>query len=505
MKKKPQPQHPLSPAKYIQLKGRSLPIASCHINSDWQEAGMANIIVVRKHQSGNFTIGHYLVDTFCLGVKDTIYQFSITVEELERLTDQMPFCTAISYNEVHNIIYGALDFAQEEAGIAPHSYFELTQYLLEEDTDEIPLIEYEFGKDGKPFLAVQTRLEASKYLSKLQQRYGKDFAYLIREDEEEKYDEYEDWEKKEEEEEDLFSNLDPAFTKKMLKNLEKMKRNYEKTAALTHTTYAYAYPEYPATLELMHSELKAVYNMDFFYALPREVIQQLLALPRETLIADLNQIILYELGKSYKVITDEKRNKYANTLTHILFLLGELKATESLQAVLEILRQDDASIDFHFGDTCLEILRPTLYYIARNQTGALLAFMKEPGLDLFARSYILPVLTTIAANEPERREEVIDWFRQLLRFLNANVTDSSVYDATLAGILLSELLDIHATELLPEIKKLYDTGQVDFMCCGKYPEVEKEMLEDLESITDYPYPLPDIYQRYQDYEEEWKP
>ena len=55
---------------------------------------------------------------------------------------------ARSYDEAHNCIYGAIAFA-EEAGIEPDKSFKITQYMLDEDDDNIPLIEYKYGKDGK--------------------------------------------------------------------------------------------------------------------------------------------------------------------------------------------------------------------------------------------------------------------------------------------------------------------------------------------------------------------
>lgn len=515
-KKKPQPQQPLSPSKYIRLKGRTLPIAVCYISGNWQHQGIAHIVVARQHQSGNFTIGNYLVDIFCLGVKDADSRFNIPPEELDELADHLFNCTEITYNEVHNIIYGALAFAKEEADIEPHPDFELAQYLLEEDTDEIPLIEYEFGKNGKPFLCVKTPLEASRYLPKLQERYGKDIPYLIRDDDNDAYnddnDAYDDYEELDEEldEYEGLSDEERAIYQEaqgdktvlsMLASVRKIQKDFEKAEALTHTTYAYAPPPYPTALMLVHNELKAIYTKKYYFKLPRRVIIQLLDLPRETLIADLNQIILYELGKSNGDIHPKMYEEYCNTITHALFLLGELKATESLQTVLEILRQDYPCLDFHFSDSRIEVLCPTLYYIGRNQTDELMAFMKEPGLDCFLRSDAVHVLTFIGMNEPQRRGEIIEWFRQLLRFLITNVSDSAVYDATLAGTLMLDLIDLHATELLPEIKELCDIEQIDLTCCGPYEEIEQEILESQQPLGDYT--LHHIYQRYQQYEATW--
>lgn len=502
MAKKAKPEQPqlLSPEKYIRLKARMLPIGECYVNKDWQQDGLAMIIVTRKHQSGNYTCGQYLVDTLCLGLKDTFFHFNFTFEDLDEILNCMPECTKITYNEAHNIIFGAIAFAEEEAGITAHKNFQLTQYLLEEDTDDIPLIEYEFGKDGKPFLAVSTKFEASKYLPRLREKVGPDMPFLIIEEE---FDDYEEMDEEEEEEDNLFNGLSQSERQSMIKALELVQNNIKKMEGLTQTTYAYVHPQYPTTLELVHKELRAIlYNARYNYTLPHKVIKQILALPRESLIADLNRVILYDLGQTCDTITDNIHKQYPNTMTHVLFLLGELQATESLQPVLEILRQKIDSIDLYFGDSCLEVLRPTLYYIGRNQTEALLAFMKEPGLEGFSRIYISPAIATIAIHEPERREEIIDWYRQLLRFLIDNVSDSTVYDATVSGSIMIELIDIHASELLPEIEQLYATNQVNFMYCGSFLTAKEEILNSNELLADYE--LKNIYQRSEEYEQQWK-
>ena len=49
----------------------------------------------------------------------------------------------------HNIIYGAIAYA-EDLGFKPEKDWALSQFILEEDTEDIELIEVEFGKDGKP-------------------------------------------------------------------------------------------------------------------------------------------------------------------------------------------------------------------------------------------------------------------------------------------------------------------------------------------------------------------
>jgi len=143
----------LSPENYIRQKARTLPIHECWINSGWEENGLVNIIVSRKHTNGNFTLGVYLVDLKCLGVKDTHYFFNvfpIEYNELLDLTRENFDIEKTEYALAHNIVFAGIEYA-EEYGFKPHKDFGVVQYILEEDTDDIELIDVECGYNGKPF------------------------------------------------------------------------------------------------------------------------------------------------------------------------------------------------------------------------------------------------------------------------------------------------------------------------------------------------------------------
>lgn len=178
----------LSPEKYIREKARTLKIKACYITNDYDIVGMGFVIVAREHTGGNVTFGAYLVDKLCLGVKDSNYHFRMDAYDFEDYLDRLDNMVGIreiSYEEAHNIIYGAVEFARE-AGIEPHKDFAITQYILEEDTEDIPLIEYEYGKDGKHYLFVNSQLEASKYLPTLRKNLGNNFEWDV--DDGEDYD-----------------------------------------------------------------------------------------------------------------------------------------------------------------------------------------------------------------------------------------------------------------------------------------------------------------------------
>jgi hypothetical protein len=466
----------LSPENYIRQKARNLTIAECLITPKWEEAGECNILVARKHSNGNYTIGIYLIDTYCLGVKDTGYRFNMDQYEYEELkagfgNDLEP----ATYEEAHNIIYGALTYA-EELGFRPNMDFGVARYILEEDTDDIPLIEYEFGCDGKPRLVVNTRAELNRYLPTLKKAVGDDYTVFVYDGDGDNAELNENGNETTSKIAELFEGFSDDEREAFLDRMEDMMKNIEKSQSLPHTTYNYQHPDYLQTLDLTHKELGILFFPEYNEKLEKKDIDKILSFPRETLIKDLENSILYEIGQNCNGIS--KRNEDNNSyglFVHAIRLLAELKSTESLPVVLEIMRQNEEFFGFFFGDSATDILVPVLYQLAKNQLPVLLSFAKEPGLYPFFKIIISPVVEMVVDNESERRAEVIAWYGELLDFLYEKIEDTAYYDANFTGMLMHELMNISAKELLPEIKRLYDTGLVDKMCCGDYDVVEKEI------------------------------
>lgn len=168
-KQRKQGQQFLSPEQNLKQRARMLEIGKCYM-TDLTEYGLGHVIVTRNHTGGKVSMADYLVDIYCLGVKDSFYRIRMEDYEVEDIVDQLD-AKECSYHEAHNWVYGAIAFA-EEAGIEPEKGFNLTQFMLEEDNDEIPLIEYEYGKDGKHFLVAHSRQEANKYLPLLEKNLG---------------------------------------------------------------------------------------------------------------------------------------------------------------------------------------------------------------------------------------------------------------------------------------------------------------------------------------------
>lgn len=169
----------ISPDKYIQTQARNLPINECLINSNWKESMMCSILISRTHNNGNRTGAVYLVDLYCLGVKEADSFFNQTPEEnTEFKQEYFPedFFQSISYSLAHNIILAGIEFANDYGFKPCKGYTQRAQFILEEDTDAIELIEIECGSDNKPFIIAgdDNREEAEKAHNHLLNTVGPD-------------------------------------------------------------------------------------------------------------------------------------------------------------------------------------------------------------------------------------------------------------------------------------------------------------------------------------------
>ena len=189
-KKKPSAPAPkLSPAKYIRQKARDLPVYECLVNDGWEEGQLANVVVARQHTNGNITAGLFLVDLLCIGVKDTTWFFNISMLKYQEMIDNFMETSegvdTIDYNLAHNIIYAGIEFAADYE-FEPHKDFtSITQYILYEDSDNIPLIEIDCGMEGLPAYMqgpLHSKAEANRVIAQLERVAGPGNYYLLDED-----------------------------------------------------------------------------------------------------------------------------------------------------------------------------------------------------------------------------------------------------------------------------------------------------------------------------------
>ena len=462
--KKPQQQPHLSPEKYIREKARTLEIGACYATNHIKECGEGQVVVTRLHKGGKTSVAIYMIDTFCLGVKGSTFKLRLGEKELGHLlmlTNMALGIHEVTYNEAHNLIYGAVAFA-EEGGIKPDKSFALTKYMLEEDTDDVPLVEYEYGRNGKHCLMANSKLEADKYLPTLRKHLGDNFTVTIMDDEKNEY------------EDDEGGNPNLVYTK-----------------------YTYQHPDYPTSLKLENPQVKDILSSE--KPLNKDEIDTLLALPHDSLRRDLEAVLLNLMAKTCDGITEEmwmNDDTYvAVNATTLLSVVGN--DGSSLDALLEMLRQPSETLEFFFGDYLEETLTMPLYALGKDKLGKLMDFFKEEGLYDFSKTVILAVVEHIAKLQPERRKEITEWLREAIRFATEKLPEAQYIDSLTAASIASCCAEMKTTELLPELKEMFATGLVDTDIVGDYEYVAAQMHSKEDHFINYVQP--DIYEQFDNF------
>lgn len=143
-----------SPLKALE-NARQYPIYGCWIMKGWRESeGITPVVIARAQDEAHVLFVSYLVDLYCLGVKDVIVNANFPHKRFERSLPKLCMYEPeeISVELAHEIVYGALEFAHKY-GLEPHPDFTRLHADQVLDPPEMHPRSHkiEFGKDGKPF------------------------------------------------------------------------------------------------------------------------------------------------------------------------------------------------------------------------------------------------------------------------------------------------------------------------------------------------------------------
>lgn len=445
-KNKQNAQQPLSPERFLREKARGLEIGTCFVSNDIWEAGLGNVVVTRLHKGGKRTLAYFLVDVFCLGVKGAGYRVRMDEVDYDMFMEHYDegYMREASYKEAHNIIYGAVAFA-EEAGISPCKEFALAQYVLEEDTDDIPLMEYQYGKDGMHFLFAHSQLEASRYLPLLSKNLGEgNYRFVVPTG----YDTY----------------VPQKFDRKAnARNCKKWEQPY--TRIPPHTS--------PVELNVTNQRVLDILTQDEHYILSDEEVDELLALPHDELRHDVHNILEHALGAWWEN-PDEYEYPYFPTVGHALMLLGEVGEEEDLDLVLETLRMPYDYLSDVFGDFEALIIMPAIFQLGQNQLDKLMDFIKETGLENFYKDNVVKAVLHVGL-DLERRDDAVEWHSRLLHDIVEDFPNATYTDTLLNAFIVNSLVKLAAVDALPDIRRLYDLHFVDLDVNGIFEDVVADM------------------------------
>ncbi len=172
-------------AQAIIRRARTFPLLECWISASWQkdDPGLVQILVARQQPDGDICFGVYLVDKYCLGVKNTFANAGFSRaryqdEVLGRIfRETKP--SACPVELAHQMIYASIEYAAQ-FGFEPEKDFALTQNLLAPRGELKEPYQLTFGRNGKPFFVAGPYDNATRILKQLEKTAGPgNYDYLM--------------------------------------------------------------------------------------------------------------------------------------------------------------------------------------------------------------------------------------------------------------------------------------------------------------------------------------
>ncbi len=141
------------------------------------------ILLARQQPDGDICFGVYLIDKFCLGLKNTFANAGFPRSRYQSevrnkiFREQKPVECPIEL--AHQMIYQSIEYA-EQFGFEPQKDFALSQYLLAPRGELEEPYDLTFGKDGKPFFIAGPHDNVARIMRQLEKTAGPgNYHYLM--------------------------------------------------------------------------------------------------------------------------------------------------------------------------------------------------------------------------------------------------------------------------------------------------------------------------------------
>ena len=129
----------------------SWPIVDTLVPESLWTQGIGQLVITRRMPDGRLAMGNFLVDVFCLGVKDAYWNIISEWEfdKMKRKLDGMGWMIPVPPEHFAKLVLGAVEYARS-FGLPPHPDFGHARLLLAGIDPALCADTFIFGKDGKP-------------------------------------------------------------------------------------------------------------------------------------------------------------------------------------------------------------------------------------------------------------------------------------------------------------------------------------------------------------------
>jgi hypothetical protein len=172
-----------SPDPTLRLKGADCwPVVASLVPETLWSAGIGSLFIARRITESQWACAVFLVDVFCLGVKDALWKI-VTPGEFRTLCQKFGRhgrLQEVTPEQFAKLVYRAADFGQS-LGFPPHRDFRHAQRLLAGiDPSQCP-DEFQFGQNGRPmyFRGPNESLEEAQRIAARVESLGGHYTVML--------------------------------------------------------------------------------------------------------------------------------------------------------------------------------------------------------------------------------------------------------------------------------------------------------------------------------------
>ncbi len=152
------------------------PVHECLVPANLFEQGLGNLVFSRSLPDGRIALAVFLLDVFCLGVKNAFFGIVGRSEYVKRRNNWLPSENLRPMDPacLRKLVEGGVAYAHD-LGFEPHEDYAVARQIFgDAPSSECPT-SFEYGHDGKPFYISgphETATQVRTILDQLQRRLG---------------------------------------------------------------------------------------------------------------------------------------------------------------------------------------------------------------------------------------------------------------------------------------------------------------------------------------------
>jgi Domain of unknown function (DUF1841) len=154
------------------------PLHACLLQDSIFQTGVGMVFLSRKTGARDVALGAFLVDAYCLGVKDAMYR-ELDEEEMEELLDGAGATAPlipVDPSYARKLLRDAAAYALS-LGLPPHADYAMAELLFGDVAAEACDVAFQFGHEGRPFYVpgpTESLTQIRRRIDRLRRRLGDD-------------------------------------------------------------------------------------------------------------------------------------------------------------------------------------------------------------------------------------------------------------------------------------------------------------------------------------------